>query len=51
MPEDIKEQYQYFTQAEMDKFKKVLPEFTFHSLEEAVEDYISKYLNQSNPYY
>ncbi len=51
MPEDIKAQYQYFTQADMDKFKQVLPEFKFHSLEEAVKDYVLKYLNQSNPYY
>ncbi|MBT6325306.1 MAG: ADP-glyceromanno-heptose 6-epimerase, partial [Bdellovibrionales bacterium] len=51
MPEEIKGQYQYFTQAEMDKFKQVLPDFKFHSLEEAVNDYILKYLNQSNPYY
>ena len=50
MPDALKDQYQYFTQADMTKFQKVFPEFKFHSLEEGVEDYVKNYLNQSNPF-
>lgn len=44
MPENLRNQYQYFTQAKMEKFKRLLPEFEFMSLEEAVKDYVVKYL-------
>ncbi|MCB9061070.1 MAG: ADP-glyceromanno-heptose 6-epimerase [Halobacteriovoraceae bacterium] len=46
MPLELRDQYQYFTEAKMEKFKKVLPEFKFHSLEEGVNDYVRKYLNK-----
>ncbi len=41
MPENLKNQYQYFTQADMTKFFKNFPEFKFTSLELAVSDYIN----------
>ena len=44
MPEDLREQYQYFTQAQMDKFQKLCPDFEFMSLEDAVADYVQNYL-------
>tara|TARA_B100000925_G_scaffold266148_1_gene225741 strand:- start:2299 stop:3264 length:966 start_codon:yes stop_codon:yes gene_type:complete len=44
MPENLRDQYQYFTEAKMNKFKTLLPEFTFLSLEDAVEDYVKNYL-------
>ncbi len=44
MPESIRNQYQYFTEADMGKLKKVLPEFKFSSLEEGVADYVKNYL-------
>ena len=44
MPESIRDQYQYYTQADMSKFKSVFPEFKFTSLEDAVTDYIQNYL-------
>lgn len=51
MPESIRNQYQYYTQAEMSKFKKVFPEFQFTSLEEAVNDYVTQYLMTNNEYH
>lgn len=50
MPESIRFQYQYYTQAETAKLLKVLPEFQFTSLEEGVRDYVQNYLMQSNPH-
>lgn len=51
MPESLRNQYQYFTQASMDKFHRVFPEFKFMTVEQAVEDYISNFLIKDNPYY
>lgn len=48
MPESIRNQYQYFTEADMNKFKKILPDFHFSSLEEGVEDYVKNYLLKEN---
>ena len=39
MPPEMREQYQYFTEAEMGKFFSILPNFSFSSLEEGIEDY------------
>ena len=50
MPETLRAQYQYYTQADMAKLKKALPKFKFHSLEEAVADYVQKHLNTTNAY-
>lgn len=49
-PDSLKNQYQYYTQAEMDKFSQVLPDFKFHSLEEGVSDYVKNYLSQKDPF-
>ncbi len=51
MPESIRDQYQYFTQADMSKFKKVFPDFKFTPLEEAVEDYVKNHLVKDYPFY
>ena len=51
MPDSIKNQYQYFTEAKMDKFHAFLPEFKFSSLEEGVRDYVSSHLTKADPYY
>ncbi len=48
MPEHLKNQYQYYTQAEMNKLKTALPDFKFHSLEEGVRDYVKNYLDTDN---
>lgn len=44
MPASIKDRYQYFTEAEMDKIEKHGCPVKFHSLEDAVKDYVSNYL-------
>lgn len=51
MPLSIRNQYQYYTQAEMNKFKEFLPNFKFTSLEDGIEDYVKNYLEAVNPYY
>lgn len=43
-PEDIRDKYQYFTEADMSKLKDAGYPHPFHTLEEGVEDYVSKYL-------
>jgi ADP-L-glycero-D-manno-heptose 6-epimerase len=43
-PEDIRDKYQYFTEAEMGKLNKLGYKNPFFSLEEGIKDYISKYL-------
>ncbi len=44
-PEDIREKYQYFTEASMDKLRGIGYSKDFHSLEEGVEDYVKNYLS------
>jgi len=51
MPEELRDQYQYYTCAEMGKLKKLLPNFSFCSLEDGVKDYVCNYLEKENPYY
>jgi len=41
MPEYLKEKYQYFTQAKMDKLKKAGYDCQFSSLEDSIKDYIT----------
>ncbi len=43
-PEDIREKYQYFTQADMSKLIAAGYSHEFTSLEKGVEDYVKKYL-------
>ena len=44
MPESIRAQYQYFTEASMEKLRSAGYEKPFTSLEDAVTDYVSNYL-------
>jgi len=48
MPESMRGQYQYFTEADMKKFLSVLPHFKFAPIEEGVRDYVKNHLLQSN---
>ncbi len=48
MPESLRDQYQYFTEAKMDKISQIFPDFKFHSLEEGVKDYITNHLSQKD---
>lgn len=50
MPMSIRNQYQYFTEANTDKLLKALPTLQFHSLEEGIKDYVQNYLMQDNPH-
>ncbi len=50
MPEDIRNTYQYYTQAEMQKIKDMGYNEKIFSLEEGVEDYVRNYLSK-NKYY
>jgi ADP-L-glycero-D-manno-heptose 6-epimerase len=43
-PEDIREKYQYFTEANMEKLRSIGYSLDFYSLEEGVEDYVKNYL-------
>lgn len=43
-PEDIRDKYQYFTEANMQKLKSIGYTTPFYSLEEGVEDYVKNYL-------
>lgn len=45
-PEDIRDKYQYFTEADMSKLKKAGYTEAFTSLEEGVEDYVKHYLTE-----
>jgi ADP-L-glycero-D-manno-heptose 6-epimerase len=44
IPEDIREKYQYYTEAKMQKLIKTGYDKPFTTLEEAVDDYINNYL-------
>lgn len=45
-PADIRNKYQYFTEAAMEKLVKAGYVVPFHSLEEGVEDYVKNYLSK-----
>jgi ADP-L-glycero-D-manno-heptose 6-epimerase len=50
MPEALRNQYQYFTEAKMDKFKAAGCPVAFSLLEDSVRDYVVNYLQQPDPY-
>ncbi|MDG1716531.1 MAG: ADP-glyceromanno-heptose 6-epimerase [Saprospiraceae bacterium] len=50
-PEDIREKYQYFTEADMTKVKSTGYEKVFMSLEETVAHYVNEYLAKGNKVY
>lgn len=43
-PEDIRDKYQYFTQAEMEKLRNAGYQQPFYSLEEGIDEYLQAYL-------
>ena len=43
-PEDIREKYQYFTEASMEKLRSIGYSTEFYSLEAGIEDYVKNYL-------
>ncbi len=44
MPEDLRDQYQYFTEAKMDKMREAGYDKEINSLENGIEDYVKNYL-------
>jgi ADP-L-glycero-D-manno-heptose 6-epimerase len=50
IPEDIRDKYQYFTQAEMGKLKLAGYSQPFYSLEKGVDDYVRNYLSIGKQY-
>lgn len=49
-PADIRDKYQYFTEAKMDKLKHAGYSSPFHSLEEGVADYVRNFLKGGKYY-
>ena len=47
-PSDIRDKYQYFTEANMTKLRSIGYEKPFHTLEEGVSDYVKRYLLTDN---
>lgn len=45
-PEDIREKYQYFTEANMDKLRHIGYSTSFHSLEQGVDEYVRNFLQE-----
>ena len=50
MPEDIRDKYQYFTEANMQKLKDAGYKNDFYSLEEGIDDYVRNYLSKGKIY-
>jgi len=50
MPEDIRDKYQYFTEANMNKLKNAGYQEEFFSLENGINDYVRNYLAVENYY-
>lgn len=51
MPEEIKEKYQYLTEAKMQRLKEVGYPKSFTTLEDGMEDYVQSFLNTEDPYF
>ncbi|HET8964341.1 MAG TPA: ADP-glyceromanno-heptose 6-epimerase [Chitinophagales bacterium] len=49
-PEDIRDKYQYFTEANMNKLKSIGYTKAFTTLEEGVKDYVQNYLQHKSYY-
>lgn len=49
-PENIRNAYQYFTEADLTKLRSIGCNHEFASLEDTVKDYVQGYLMKTNPY-
>lgn len=49
-PEDIRDKYQYFTEADMNKLIKAGYNKAFYSLEEGIDEYVKNFLRNRNYY-
>ncbi|MEM8833375.1 MAG: ADP-L-glycero-D-mannoheptose-6-epimerase, partial [Pseudomonadota bacterium] len=50
MPENLREKYQYFTEANMQKLRDAGFKDAFMSLEDGVRDYVASYMATEDPY-
>ncbi|MBM3568963.1 MAG: ADP-glyceromanno-heptose 6-epimerase [Alphaproteobacteria bacterium] len=50
MPEPLRAQYQYFTEAKMDRLRAAGFRQPFHSVEQGIADYVRNYLMKADPY-
>ncbi|NTW10589.1 MAG: ADP-glyceromanno-heptose 6-epimerase [Chlorobiaceae bacterium] len=51
MPETLRDKYQYYTCADMEKLRSAGYQSPFTTLEDGVRDYVRNYLGTSNPYF
>lgn len=50
MPANVRNQYQYFTEAKMDRLLSIIKYDKMNSLEDGIRDYVTNYLNTPDPY-
>ncbi|MGM0509278.1 MAG: ADP-glyceromanno-heptose 6-epimerase [Fusobacteriota bacterium] len=50
MPVDIRDKYQYYTKAKMEKLKEMGYKKEFYSLEQGIKDYVQNYLMKEDKY-
>jgi len=50
MPTSIRDKYQYFTQANMDRLREAGYPGQMTPLEDGIGDYVGSYLNTADPY-
>jgi ADP-L-glycero-D-manno-heptose 6-epimerase len=50
MPDDLRDRYQYFTQAKMERLRAAGCTAPFTSLEDGVADYVNRFLARPDPY-
>jgi ADP-L-glycero-D-manno-heptose 6-epimerase len=50
MPEDLRDKYQYFTEADMSRLKAAGYPKSLTPLEEGIGDYVARFLSQPDPY-
>ncbi len=50
MPLNLRDRYQYFTEADLTKLKKAGYDKNFYTLEDSISDYVKSYLSQENPF-
>jgi ADP-L-glycero-D-manno-heptose 6-epimerase len=50
MPEGIRNQYKYFTEAKMDKLAETGCPLSFREMEDSIRDYVAGHLQTPDPY-
>jgi ADP-L-glycero-D-manno-heptose 6-epimerase len=50
MPPGLDRQYQYFTEAKMEKLRSTGCPIAFHTLEDAIRDYVVHHMQQEDPF-